>query len=124
MDYEKVEQIVFEFYKQATTDILIGFHFRHIVDFSSHIPRIAKFWDQQLNGTIYKFSPPLELMATHQLLKITQGQLNRWVLLFKKTLSEQELTSVEDKIQLQRWEKKLEQFQKMFLNSPKLWKQS
>lgn len=45
---EWILQVVQHFYDKARVDVLIGYHFRIIKDFETHIPRIAAFWDMQL----------------------------------------------------------------------------
>lgn len=82
--------VVSSFYDKAKIDVLIGYHFRNIPDFDTHIPRIATFWDFQLTGKSFrKVDRPYNMMGTHFPLGIKPGELGRWLLLFRKTLEEQ-----------------------------------
>lgn len=87
---EWILQVVDAFYQKAKTDVLIGYHFRIIKDFDTHIPRIAAFWDLQLLGsTNREMSEPFDIMKAHTPLNIKRGELGRWILLFKETLDEE-----------------------------------
>ena len=50
LDYDTLLEIIYGFYELAKRDVMIGYHFRVIEDFDEHIPRIADFWNLQLNG--------------------------------------------------------------------------
>ncbi|PJB53002.1 MAG: hypothetical protein CO099_09500 [Bdellovibrio sp. CG_4_9_14_3_um_filter_39_7] len=98
-----IESIVTSFYKQATVDILIGYHFRKIATiqgehalrppyeaFSHHIPRIIAFWQLQLLGkTSFEFGE-FKIFPIHDALHIRSGELDRWLVLFKKVLNQHE----------------------------------
>lgn len=98
-----IESIVTSFYKQATIDILIGYHFRKIATeqgehalkppyqaFAHHIPRIIAFWQLQLLGhTSFDFGE-FKIFPIHDALKIRSGELDRWLLLFRNTLDQHE----------------------------------
>lgn len=87
MNYQLILQIVDSFYKKANHDILIGYHFRIIENFDEHIPRIADFWNLQLNGVLEnKANLPFELIKIHKALKLNRGEVDRWQRLFKMTL--------------------------------------
>lgn len=126
-----IEKIVVAFYKKATTDVLIGYHFRKIQEspsteplypelhhFSEHIPRIVTFWKQQLNLLENDVKPTnFDILNVHRRLNIRKGELNRWVLLFKQTLEEQnkkELTE-EEVIVVEKMEDKVNHFEQVFL---------
>lgn len=80
-------EITESFYEVATKDFLIGYHFRGIEDFDTHIPRIATFWEVQLNGfTDHKEELPFNLIKVHAPLGIKIGELGRWVVLFRQNL--------------------------------------
>jgi truncated hemoglobin YjbI len=112
-----VERVVEAFYTRATTDVLIGYHFRHIEDFSTHLPRIRAFWELQLLGdTAIPLEGPLDALRAHIPLKLHRGELDRWVKLFKETL----LSEGVDPILKVRWEEKLARFQEVFAASPLL----
>jgi hemoglobin len=82
--------VVEAFYQKAKNDILIGYHFRIIENFETHIPRIAAFWNMQLLGSpLTPQTEPFDLMKVHIPLQIKRGELGRWLLLFRKTLEEQ-----------------------------------
>lgn len=110
------------FYRKATTDFLIGYHFRKIAShegknplsppfeaFTHHIPRIIAFWELQLNGeTSFDFGE-FRIFPVHEALHIQKGELDRWLLLFKETMT-QELTNEEFDF----WLKKLSHFEIKF----------
>ncbi len=114
-DQEKILKVVSSFYDKAKTDILIGYHFRNILDFDEHIPRIASFWEIQLLGVASsKVDQPFDVMNAHIPLSIKRGELGRWLLLFRMTLDEQahELGDMKDK-----WLEKLVFFEGVFIRS-------
>lgn len=87
MEYATILKVIQTFYDSAKTDVMIGYHFRFIEDFDQHIPRIADFWNLQLNGNMRDRSQlPYDLIAVHRPLKIKKGELARWVLLFNQNL--------------------------------------
>lgn len=102
-----IEKVVTDFYTKATTDILIGYHFRHIEDFDTHIPRIIEFWNLQLNGNINdKTHLPFRFMDAHLPLKINRGEIFRWKKLFEATLIENNL----EKEMINQWMAKVHLF--------------
>jgi hypothetical protein len=132
----QIESVVVAFYKKATTDILIGYHFRKIVvleaghqghplrppieAFSDHLPRINTFWHTQLSGRpLPKNEAPFDLIGIHALLKVRKGEVSRWVTLFRQTLEEELQESPELK---KKWNEKLTLFERKFLESPVLFK--
>jgi len=89
LSFNTILSIVTQFYEKATSDILIGYHFRGIEDFSTHLPRIASFWQLQLTGSIdNRAELPFKLIPVHLALKLNRGEVFRWVVLFEKTLDE------------------------------------
>lgn len=105
--YPEILQVIESFYDIAKKDVMIGYHFRFIEDFDTHIPRIADFWNLQLTGNMQDRSHlPFELFAKHAPLKINRGEIGRWVKLFKDNLAEAKL-SAEMKTQ---WEEKVDFF--------------
>lgn len=109
-------QVVSRFYDKAKTDVLIGYHFRVIKDFDSHIPRIASFWDMQLLGkTEREISEPFDVMNIHQKMGIHRGEVGRWLLLFRKTLDEEIALHPEFSDLKELWLKRLEFFEGVFL---------
>lgn len=108
-------QVVHEFYEKAKVDVLIGYHFRFIEDFDSHIPRIASFWELQLLGKATRpIDQPFDMMNVHLPLGIKRGELGRWLVLFRKTLDEQEAKFPEMKELRLDWEERLETFERIF----------
>lgn len=104
-----------EFYDIARDDILIGYHFRNIKDFESHIPRIAIFWEIQLLGKYdQKIDPPFDMISAHMPLGIKRGEIGRWLLLFRKILNKN--THEFPDLSLL-WEEKLQFFEKIFLRT-------
>lgn len=112
---EWIFNVVHSFYDKAKIDILIGYHFRVIEDFDSHIPRIASFWDLQLLGkTSRKIDEPFDMMNVHLPLGIKPGELGRWLVLFRKTLDEQIALHPEFQNLREEWEERLKTFEGIF----------
>lgn len=99
-----IETIVTSFYERATSDIIIGYHFRKIqayenpeshhalkppMDaFKDHIPRIISFWELQLLGASTRRERPFQLIDIHRQLNILPGEVGRWMKLFYDVLTE------------------------------------
>jgi truncated hemoglobin YjbI len=84
---EWIQLVVEKFYSIATQDVMIGYHFRNIHDFKSHIPRIVSFWEIQILGkSTYPIHPPFDLIKAHRSLGIKKGEIGRWLTLFKNVL--------------------------------------
>jgi truncated hemoglobin YjbI len=114
-DNEWIFQVVDSFYQKAKTDVLIGYHFRVITDFDSHIPRIATFWEMQLLGkTSRKVTEPFDMMNVHLPLLIKPGELGRWLILFRKTLDEKVNEHPEFLKLRETWEERLQTFEGIF----------
>lgn len=111
LTYDTILAVTNHFYDKARFDILIGFHFRVIEDFDTHIPRIADFWNLQLTGKIEnKDNLPFNLLHTHIPMRLTIGMIDRWVVLFHQSLDvflKNEKLSLED---VNLWKKKIEIF--------------
>jgi len=106
-----INKVVHAFYQVAIYDILIGYHFRVIEDFDTHIPRIADFWQLQLTGKMDNpGSLPFDLIQIHIPLKVKRGEIDRWGILFKQILDQfvnaQEITQD----QSDQWMNKIEIF--------------
>ena len=111
---KEIETVVVEFYKKAIYDVLIGYHFQRITDFSTHIPRIIDFWARQLLPELYLGNPAsFKLIPKHQALGIKRGEVGRWVILFEKTLEENPLNAICAK----KWKEKIQHFQKVFIST-------
>ncbi len=115
-DREWIFKVVDSFYDKAKTDVLIGYHFRVIADFDTHIPRIASFWEIQLLGSPSRpLSEPFDVMNIHVKMGIHRGEVGRWLLLFRKTLDEQASLHPEFSEMKDLWLKRLEFFEGVFL---------
>lgn len=111
-DFNFFLDITTRFYKKATNDFMIGYHFRKIDNFDEHIPRIASFWQLQINGKIDKsITMPFDLINAHLPLGVKRGEIGRWVHLFKETLNETEI----DKEIKRKWLEKVNFFQEVLL---------
>ncbi len=111
-----------KFYAVATVDFLIGYHFRHITDFETHIPRIAAFWDLQLIGsTARTLDAPFDVINKHMPLLIKPGEVGRWVTLFNEVLVKQESLHPEMCVHIEAWKMKLIFFRDKFLSLEKLY---
>ena len=108
--------VVSRFYEKAKTDVLIGYHFRVIDDFNSHLPRIATFWETILLGhTSRPVTHPFDVMNVHKRMGIHRGELGRWLVLFRKTLDEETPPEFAELRNL--WLEKLAFFESVFLRS-------
>lgn len=85
MNREIIEKIIHEFYDIAKSDIMIGYHFRHIHNFDEHLERIIEFWCIQFGLSAKSLT--FNLKQSHDYLKIKSAELNRWVLLFREVLN-------------------------------------
>lgn len=137
---DPIASVVQAFYRKATTDVIIGYHFRKIAQaealtqghplrppieaFKDHLPRIEHFWRSQLlNVKVPNSENPFDLIGIHQELKIRKGELHRWLTLFRETLSEELIDQSYRELKA-KWLEKLEHFESVFLKSPKLFKQN
>ena len=120
-----IDQVINDFYELAKKDILIGYHFRHIKDFDSHIPKIQRFWYlilQELTPNqrkdVIKKGIPKNVIHSHEYLKIKKGEVGRWVLLFNQILKKYEKSAPE---LILRWRDEIRKFEKIFLNAKALY---
>lgn len=114
-------EIIEKFYQVAIDDILIGFHFRHIKDFSTHIPHIVDFWETQLYAKPRKQNAKnFQFIEVHIPLKITKGQTHRWLFLFKENLTQYLEKKLITSEQHQHWLQKIDTISKGFLENKKL----
>lgn len=120
-----IECVVLDFYKKATSDVLIGYHFRKIIPqdqinplappierFKDHLPRIENFWKQQLLSL--KSKDRFDLITVHRQLNIRKGELARWIMLFKESLNH--YRHIDEEF-ISRWETKVDQFEKSFIRA-------
>ena|SRR5690606_20920842 len=119
---ERIRNIVDDFYRLATVDVLIGYHFRKIREkdgehplkppldaFSKHLPRIAHFWEVQLLGEKLQ-GERFDLIHVHRELNILPGELGRWLLLFRQVLNQ---AQPQDDL-IKQWQQKLDHFEEIF----------
>lgn len=126
---EFINIVLDDFYTQAVSDFLIGYQFRKIKElpersvedvffpalaaFSTHLARIRLFWHIQLLGAKRPSDiAPFDLIVAHRVLRINQGELDRWVLLFKATLSRHQAREQSPELDelAQEWLKKIDIF--------------
>jgi hypothetical protein len=104
-------EIIKAFYAIVKRDVMIGYHFRFIEDFDEHIPRIADFWNLQLNGKLEnKSNLPFNLLNTHRPLGMKKAEIGRWVLLFNQNLDIFESNNKISRKEIQDWNIKIELF--------------
>ena len=129
--YSIIEEVIKSFYSKATKDIIIGYHFRHIDNFETHLPRITRFWAVQLiemdthtKKNIFEDGVPSDIIKKHVYLKVKKGEIGRWILLFQKSIEEffeiykpNKLTIVQTAELKTEWLKKSELFHRKFLDS-------
>lgn len=116
LEFNLILEIVTSFYQKANFDILIGYHFRHIEDFDTHLPRIASFWQLQLTGKITRREElPFDIINLHKSLKINKGEVHRWVTLFIQTLEEFYAKEKITNLEKETWIKKIEPFKNKIL---------
>jgi truncated hemoglobin YjbI len=119
LNHDEIFKVVESFYDKAKTDVMIGYHFRHIEDFDEHIPRIVSFWEIQLLGQSQEpLSEPFDLIGKHKPLKFRIGEVNRWVMLFNQTLDEYERSHPLQSAFIEEWRHKVAFFQQRFLSHP------
>ena len=108
MNRDLILKVIESFYATAKTDFMIGYHFRFIESFEEHIPRIAEFWNLQLNQQISdRDLLPFKLIEVHKPLGIKRGEIGRWVVLFQENLDKfPEVTPDQKQI----WMEKVEHF--------------
>lgn len=125
---ELIYTIVKNFYKKATTDVLIGYHFVKFLDeevLEKHLIRLTSFWEMQLTGTT---TVPLDhgfrLLFTHYQLNLKRGELGRWIVLFHQTLDEIEKESGHPEMKkfCDVFKQKIKFFEDRFLSAPDLFK--
>ena len=128
-----IEKVILEFYKKATTDIQLGYHFRKIQEFqldefkhhplrppieafAHHLPVINEFWKRQLTGELNDSTIQFDLINKHFYLSLRMGELRRFHLLFQQTIEQfrQELT---EESYYSSWLQKLDHFVKIFSRS-------
>ncbi len=127
---DAIREIVDNFYSKAINDVFIGYHFRKvssssgsivqsIEDFKAHLPKIYMFWEVQFGLKRQEKTKSLQLFAVHDNLHLRQGEIGRWIFLFKETLedfrAEYSPLCSKSKEFLKNWESKLAIFQSTFM---------
>lgn len=113
---EWIFNVVDSFYQKAKVDVLIGYHFRIIKDFDTHIPRIASFWELQLLGTTSRpLEKPFNVVGLHLPMGIKRGELGRWLLLFRQSLKHETQKHPEMENLSILWDERLTFFEGVFL---------
>ncbi|MDO9181740.1 MAG: hypothetical protein Q7U04_05000 [Bacteriovorax sp.] len=118
--------VIEAFYKKATQDILIGYHFDKFnkpETLKPHLERITSFWEMQLTGsTSVPLEGPFHLLFTHLQLKIKRGELGRWIVLFHQTLDslEKENNHPDIKVLTTLWKKRIALFEERFKSHPQM----
>ena len=113
MSYALILKIIESFYDKAKSDVMIGYHFRFIEDFETHIPRIADFWNLQLNGELNQRSNlPFKLIDVHSNIGIKRGEIGRWMTLFTQNLEEFQSAGDITSEHLEKFKSKSEHFRK------------
>lgn len=121
-----IYSVVEAFYKKATNDILIGYHFDKFSAPSKlepHLERITSFWEMQLTGTTsIPLEGPFHLLFTHLQLKIKQGELGRWIILFHQTLDSEEIRMTYPNINelKELWKERITLFEARFKSHPQM----
>ena len=110
-----IDNVVDAFYQKAKSDFMIGYHFRVIENFDSHIPKIQAFWKTRLLG--YSFPQNLariQFNQAHAALPIKRAEIGRWKTLFYQTMDE----SMDRSSKLyQNWKNEVETFGKVLESS-------
>jgi len=118
---EIINKVISDFYELARNDFLIGYHFRHIDDFETHIPKIQRFWylifldlTESERKEIVQQGIPKNVIQSHVYLKIKKGEVGRWVILFNQILDKYRHQDPEF---ISLWENEINKFYERFVNS-------
>jgi hypothetical protein len=128
-----IEKVILEFYKKATTDVQLGYHFRKIQEFqldefkhhplrppieafADHLPIINEFWNRQLGAEAKQSDIQFDLINKHFYLSLRLGELRRFHLLFNETIEEFS-AELSEKSYYQPWLQKLDHFVNIFSRS-------
>lgn len=116
LEYESILKVTEDFYAKAKIDFIIGYHFRVIDDFDTHIPRIADFWTLQLTGKLKnKTHLPFNLIEIHKTLNARKGEYGRWVVLFTETLDQAVLSGQLTQDDKKKWLEKINLFKQKIM---------
>lgn len=118
---QDIEKIISNFYTAAIEDILIGYQFQKIDNFSEHVRKIAAFWKHQLYPQLYPPITDIRFRATHLKLHLNFGELGRWIMLFYQHLDQ--WSKDHGKIdEINRWKNKVEQFKELLVSHPHMFR--
>lgn len=118
---QDIEKIVFDFYQIALDDVLIGYQFQKIPNFSQHVKKISTFWKNQLYPNLYPQVENIRFRAKHLPLNLHIGELGRWIVLFNQTLDQWCQTHGES-VAIKRWKEKIELLKEMLLSHPAMFR--
>jgi truncated hemoglobin YjbI len=115
---EIIREVVTKFYKNAMNDILIGYHFKSILqNFDEHIETITIFWMQHLDLEQKDNHIKFNLIKSHAPLKATTGQLKRWIMLFNNQIDQAKSNQLISLALARKWKEKISVFEKVFIES-------
>ena len=124
MSKDIINNVVRDFYELAKNDFLIGYHFRHIESFDTHIPKIQRFWHLILlelspsdRKEIISRGVPKNIIHSHEYLKIKPGEVGRWIILFQSVLKKYE---EQNQALIKKWSIEVKKFEKIFMQSKTL----
>ncbi len=86
---EAIDEMVTEFYSKVATDDLIGPVFNDVanVNWETHVPKIATFWNRiLLEKPGYEGSPLRAHERIHAAFPLEQEHFDRWLMLFRGTI--------------------------------------
>ncbi len=121
LEVHDIDNIISDFYQQALDDVFIGYQFRKIEDFPSHVKKIAAFWKNQLYPELYPPVAEIRFRAKHLPLNLNIGELGRWIVLFHQTLDQWSAQHGEV-IEINRWKDKVENLKQMLLSHPQMFR--
>jgi len=86
-----IEFLLNQFYKKATTDVIIGHFFTIVVqlNWEVHLPIIYNFWESVLFGSgSYRGNPVLKHIDLDQKEHLTDAHFEQWLHLWRTTIDE------------------------------------
>ncbi len=87
-----IDSLVEHFYSRALQDELIGFFFTDVarIDLPQHLPKISRFWQNQLLGSFpdYRARTFEAHLDIHQRAAFQTAHFNRWLQLWLQSVDE------------------------------------
>ncbi|MFA9460193.1 truncated hemoglobin [Thiohalorhabdus methylotrophus] len=83
--YHRVEAVVRDFYERLRADEALAPFFLPIADREAHEQKVIGYWWVAMGGRMAE-PPVVDMIGAHSSLGITRSLLDRWLLLFQKTL--------------------------------------